>query len=37
MTLSSDQFAPRGLDAMFVDYSLCDLTSEEIHIVESKV
>ncbi len=37
MTLSSDQFAPRGLDAMLIAYSLYDLTSEEIHIVESKV
>ena len=37
MTLSSDQFAPRGLDAMLIVYSLYDLTSEEIHTLESKV
>ena len=36
MTLSSDQFASRGLDAMIIVYFLYDLTSEEIRIVERK-
>ena len=37
MILLSDQFALRGLDAMLIVYSLYDLTSERIHIVENSV
>ena len=36
MTLSSDQFASRGLDTMLIVYPLYDLISEEIRIMESK-
>ena len=37
MTLSSDQFALRGLDAMLIVYPLYDLISERSHIVEKSV
>ena len=37
MTLSSNQFASRGLDAMLIFYFLYDLILERIYIVENSV